>query len=223
MKFIDLTGKKFNRLLVIERNKTKTGQGTHWLCKCDCGKTKIINATSLKNGHTKSCGCYWDEQMKADRIDIIGKRFGKLLVIEKIDKKGHWKCKCDCGNEIITYAPSLYSGASKSCGCLRKEILSGENSIFWKGGITNENRRIKSQPKYYKWSKEIRKRDKKCQKCEKDKKLHAHHIINFSFNINVALDLNNGITLCEDCHKLFHKTYGKTKNDENQINEFLKT
>ena len=56
--------------------------------------------------------------------DLIGQRFGRLVVIEKLpSKKGKsvWRCKCDCGN--IKDVPSTYltSGDTKSCGCLFKE------------------------------------------------------------------------------------------------------
>ena len=51
-KLINLIGKKFGTLLVIEyKNNSK------WLCKCDCGNKKIIRGDSLKQGLTKSCGC----------------------------------------------------------------------------------------------------------------------------------------------------------------------
>ena len=57
--FINLIGKKFGRLTVIERvSNNKWGQ-TNWLCKCDCEKEKIIYGGSLtrKIESTKSCGC----------------------------------------------------------------------------------------------------------------------------------------------------------------------
>lgn len=56
-KVIDLTGQKFNRLLVIEPARTKSGKFA-WKCKCDCGNYTITQGTELKNGRTKSCGCY---------------------------------------------------------------------------------------------------------------------------------------------------------------------
>lgn len=59
--FIDITGKKFGRLLVIKRtNDHITPKGHHitmWECKCDCGNTKTITGHALKQGFTKSCGC----------------------------------------------------------------------------------------------------------------------------------------------------------------------
>jgi hypothetical protein len=61
MKFIDLTGQRFGRLLVLERDydirrMTKGTQPTFWRCLCDCGVTKTIGAGNLKK-HTQSCGC----------------------------------------------------------------------------------------------------------------------------------------------------------------------
>lgn len=60
-KLIDLTGKRFGRLTVIERTKSK-GKNTVWLCKCDCGKTTTSDGYQLRKGITVSCGCYHAEQ-----------------------------------------------------------------------------------------------------------------------------------------------------------------
>ena len=57
-KIINMTGKKFNKLTVIKRVYPNEKHGlARWLCKCDCGKEKIIRGTELRNGHIKSCGC----------------------------------------------------------------------------------------------------------------------------------------------------------------------
>lgn len=59
-------------------------------------------------------------------VNIIGKRYGRLVVIERIGKDKYrnqfYKCKCDCGNEIYVSYPSL-CGGTKSCGCLHKEVM----------------------------------------------------------------------------------------------------
>lgn len=58
------------------------------------------------------------------RIDLTGKKFGRLTVIEVADSskgKLRWRCKCDCGKEIVVYGTSLKSGNTKSCGCFRTE------------------------------------------------------------------------------------------------------
>jgi hypothetical protein len=57
--------------------------------------------------------------------NILNQRFGRLLVIEEApsNKNGNamWKCRCDCGNIIITKGTRLRQGGALSCGCLRKE------------------------------------------------------------------------------------------------------
>lgn len=57
--------------------------------------------------------------------NLIGKRFSRLLVLEKAPsgKAGHvrWKCRCDCGNEVIATSSNLARGAVQSCGCLQAE------------------------------------------------------------------------------------------------------
>lgn len=60
------------------------------------------------------------------KIDITGKRYGKLLVIKESDKRVgasgvFWECLCDCGNTVIKATGRLNSGNTKSCGCLSKE------------------------------------------------------------------------------------------------------
>lgn len=59
-RFIDLTGRKFGRLIVIKRSlPNNKWNKTMWLCKCDCGTKKSILGKSLtcKTEPTKSCGC----------------------------------------------------------------------------------------------------------------------------------------------------------------------
>lgn len=66
-----------------------------------------------------------------NKIDMIGKRYGKLLVLKESEpycakdrKRITWLCQCDCGNTISVWGESLRSGHTSSCGCLNKEINS---------------------------------------------------------------------------------------------------
>lgn len=67
----DLTGQKFGNLTVIERKHELGNNYILWLCKCDCGRDRIIRADNLKSGHTKTCGF------------CSGKRNGKNISITK--------------------------------------------------------------------------------------------------------------------------------------------
>lgn len=63
-------------------------------------------------------------------INLINKRFGRLVVIEYLGRQHHssrWKCQCDCGNQIDVNATSLKLGNSLSCGCFRRERMSKIN------------------------------------------------------------------------------------------------
>lgn len=125
---IDLTGQQYGFLTVIERDNSKPsghGKPVYWICQCSCGRIVSITGNKLKRGQ-KSCGCYKPECF----IDEIGHRYGKLTVIEKVDKtkdrKVRWRCRCDCGGEKITSGKSLRLGLTQSCGCI---ISKGEKKV----------------------------------------------------------------------------------------------
>ena len=56
----------------------------------------------------------------------IGKRYGLLLVVEKLDRREHdtsvYLCKCDCGNFKEVNINKFRTGHTKSCGCLKNKI-----------------------------------------------------------------------------------------------------
>lgn len=57
-------------------------------------------------------------------IDLTGQKFGRLTVIQRVPNKKDkvmWLCKCICGTEIVCAGNHLKSGASRSCGCYRRE------------------------------------------------------------------------------------------------------
>ena len=121
MRIEDLTGKKFNRLTAIEYIGHRT-----WLCRCECGNTVKVKAYDLKNGRTKSCGCFNAEKTKrmGEKYGkIYGKIYGKLNIHNAIEAKTthgetktrlyriwkdiHGRCNNDSsgnyGNRGITY------------------------------------------------------------------------------------------------------------------------
>jgi HNH endonuclease len=67
-KLIDLTGKRFHRLLVLGREGMVPGKRVQYRCQCDCGNIAIVAANNLSSGHAKSCGCW--------RIQAIRERRG---------------------------------------------------------------------------------------------------------------------------------------------------
>lgn len=126
-KIINLIGQDFGYWHVLERaENTKDGRA-QWLCQCKCGNKKILSGKVLRNGHSKSCGCYKTEvisQIKSK--DLTGQRFGRLTAIEKVEglKKNSnnvWRCICDCGQETLVATTHLLQGNTTSCGCRKSK------------------------------------------------------------------------------------------------------
>jgi len=154
----DFTGMKFGKLTALYRIKTEktTGRGKHamWMCKCDCGNTKIISSTRLAHGKTDNCGCMDSkcrnkkgQFTKGENVkDISGKKFGKLTVL-KLDKivnrKSYWIVKCECGTIKTVRSDTLK--VITSCGCDKKK----QDIINF--GITNHHE-LNHHPVYSIWN-----------------------------------------------------------------------
>lgn len=127
-KLIDLTGKKFDKLTVLEKAPSRK-RHVYWKCKCDCGNIIERSSEYLKKENLpRNCGCSLKKNIKIKEKEkrenyLIGKKFGKLTVIKPTKERMYnsivWECKCECGN--IKYVPtvSLTNGHTKSCGCLK--------------------------------------------------------------------------------------------------------
>lgn len=67
--------------------------------------------------------------------DLRGLQFGRWTVIRRATVEeerhykncGYWLCRCECGSEALVNSSMLKSGKSKSCGCLRREIMTGNH------------------------------------------------------------------------------------------------
>ena len=67
-------------------------------------------------------------------IDLTGKKFGEWVVINKDNSENvkhgvHWICKCNCGAIKSVHSQTLRNGASTSCGCKTKELISKANRV----------------------------------------------------------------------------------------------
>lgn len=148
---VDMKNNKFGFLTVVKRAETHitpSGQKkVMWLCKCDCGNETIVASQDIKSGHTKSCGCIPTKPKNIGIIDLTGKRFGKLVVVERAEDyvykaknrmttSPRWLCKCDCGNITIAQGGNLRNGNTTHCGC-EKMNSKGETQVA--GFLTTNN------------------------------------------------------------------------------------
>lgn len=118
-KAVDLTGRRFGRLLI---NRRVPAAG--WLAKCDCGAERRVKTSALLRGATKSCGCLYAER----RINLEGTRFGRLVVIARAVEANMWRCQCDCGQVATAHSGNLRKSHTRSCGCLAREILAAHRA-----------------------------------------------------------------------------------------------
>jgi hypothetical protein len=135
------------------------------------------------------------------------------------------KVQYKCPNGHIHFMkPDHFIHSKRRCPTCAIERNSGENHYNYNPNLTDEERiEGRSNKKNEIWRKAVYKRDNYiCKKCNiKHKTLNAHHIDNYSSNKKERFNLKNGITLCSDCHNMFHQIYGKENNTIVQLNEYL--
>lgn len=122
----DLTGRRFGKLIVLERAEdhvSKSGRKRpQWGCLCDCGNECVITGENLRSGNSQSCGCVNHGKRGLQSEDLTGKRFGKLTVLYMMDERNkegriQWWCECDCGIQRACMGKELKDGTLTSCGC----------------------------------------------------------------------------------------------------------
>lgn len=125
----NVIGMKYGKLTVVNFVCIDNGRAIYHF-KCDCGNEIDFPLIRVKTGGTSSCGCLWTTWNDITKSDIIGQRFGKLVVesYAGINNLGgtQFKCLCDCGNSVIVSRNALVRGHTHSCGCMRSI---GENNI----------------------------------------------------------------------------------------------
>ena len=118
----DLSGNRYGKLVVIERNYDIKRKNSVWKCKCDCGNYVNVQKRDLECGYKTSCGC--SKKLHTSFIDLTDQKYGRLKVINRVgfqNGRTIWNCICDCGNECNVSSHDLKSGNKKSCGCLQRE------------------------------------------------------------------------------------------------------
>ena len=222
-----IKGDKYNRWSVLGAGK----QNGFSKCQCECGTIKEVNNSSLKQRLSKSCGCLNIEQLRSRCKHLkIGTRYGRLCVNGPSKKAGYSICACECGAIKDINNIRLKNGTTLSCGCLQKEIFKSNRSDLrgtkhpnWKGGISGLRPRMMATKKYKTWRRVIYERDEyTCQKCNQvGYKLNAHHTSSYAEDKNNRLSVSNGITLCEECHRTFHRLYVRKNITRIDIDNFI--
>lgn len=159
---VDLTGKTFGKLTVLQQNKTYrkehniSGYHAYWDCQCECGNITTVKGTDLSSGATTQCGYCANNVF----IDETNNRYGYLTIIQYLHPGYHssiWLAQCDCGNTCEVNINDLRRGKAKlSCGCKSirskgeleiRQLLDNNNIIYEEQYVFdnlrgNRNRRL---------------------------------------------------------------------------------
>ncbi len=189
---------------------------------CNQCKKEFYNFLSLKSKFC--CRKCFELSHRKTRYSFC-KECGKKFELRKLNGAAYPERKF-CSKSCA----SSFTGKHKKQPIRTKEwrdniskAQKGAKGNNWKGGITDINRIERRSGKFKAWRELVFSRDNyTCQKSlERGGKLHPHHIQNFSKFPELRYDINNGITLSEKNHILFHKLYGRNNNTQKQIEEFI--
>lgn len=214
---LHIQGEQFGKLTALEPLKERKSGHVMWRCACECGAETTVRGGSLTSGNTKSCGCHKTKVKKENK-------YGELIAIERIKTSDgfRWRCECSCGNEAVIIAGNLYTGNTKSCGCLVsvRDDWSEYERVKMRAMLANEESLT-----YDTWRRQVKKRDNHtCQICsyvhQEKYDIIAHHIDSYQTVPEKRTMLENGETLCKWCHNEFHKEYGQKGTTRKQYEAF---
>lgn len=80
-------------------------------------------------------------------------------------------------------------------------------------------------PEYRKWRADVIDRDVCCVVCGATENLHAHHKNDYSYHPDMRYDIENGVTMCEKHHTMFHCDYKNSfreKTTQKDFEEFMR-
>lgn len=235
--FID-KGYKFTRMgdrFVIKTTDLKNRASIDVRVKCEvCGEIKKTRYSTYTKCKEKRgiyiCGNCSRTQKAKYTVDDIKKILTECdysLIDDMGYRTMHDKIEIECnmGHRYITEFNCFKQGFR--CPICMGAKMVGAGNPRYNHNLTDEQRRQNesrhSQFIYRQWINKILKRDKyTCQLCGHKGKLNAHHLDGYDNFESKRYSVNNGITLCQECHKKFHKIYGYGNNTKSQFENFVK-
>ena len=172
----------------VERTELQIEQREHHYCSNAC------KVEGRKNSYMKEC-------------EVCGEEFKTIparLNAKYCSQQCHGEAKvtgkekeCEiCGKVYWAFKSAEARSGARYCSqeCAVISIRSKDFDPQGRSSVESMN-----------WVKQVKKRDKCCQKCGEKKRLHAHHILSWKDYPELRFKINNGIALCESCHIETHR------------------
>lgn len=224
-----------------------------WDLSCNDNRTKITIQCGAKDYHIynqtphmfcKGVGCTYCNGKKVHPNDSLAVVNPDVIQIwsEKNNKtpyeytlksnKSVWfKCANKKHDDYLRSLNNAFRSEYKCPKCVedeKSERMRGKNNIFWRGGIHDQNDAMRHSREYKRWRTSVYERDNfTCQCCgARGVELNAHHINSFSSYPELRFNINNGITLCENCHDpridgSLHNVYGTYNVNPLQLRQYI--
>lgn len=216
---------------IIENKKSNINKDACFNCKHIKAKESVIDTYGCENvfqldevkekiskTNIEKYGVknpFQSEEIKEKIYNLNYEKYGCKIQTQSEDAKERMRNMC-IEKYGIPYMPQLNIAHKK-----------GSENPRWKGGA-EVNGLYRSTYEYKDWRNIVLKRDYYTCKCCGIKSgigkrviLHVHHIFNFADNFDLKYDVDNGICLCKECHKNFHRIYGVKNTTKSQLDEFI--
>lgn len=190
----------------IAFDKFKSGQ------RCRICKAKAIRSSNAKSRRT------------IEEVRHIFERNGcKLISTEYLNNKQKLLYRCKCGN-VARIALTKMAAGQHCSECKGEKIANSQRGKYRNPNRTDEERiKQRKYPEYIAWRRLIYEADDyTCHCCgESGGTLNAHHLRGYAEYPELRTDVNNGVTLCYECHREFHRRYGTRGFTPEDFSEFI--
>lgn len=113
----NLVGQTFGEWTVIRDDGDKKVE-----CKCTCGEIKMVSRDNLVGD--KSHGCRGCLKRSKHKKKMLGATSGRLTIIGFTEGKDYdYICRCECGNIVNVDKGCFRDGVTRSCGCLKRDLI----------------------------------------------------------------------------------------------------
>lgn len=197
--------------------------------RCKCGGISKIRFFAFKRGQRQCKKCAAKQSAEKNRFtynevkNIFEEKGAVLLSKEYINTQTPLEYICPkCGEHAFMSLSNFQKGYN--CSNCKRLRFKGENNPHYNPLLSDYDRQElgRYEEGYKAFRRSVFARDKQCVICGASKNKIVHHLDGYSENPEKRTDINNAVTLCEECHKKFHSKHGYGGNTKEQFNEFRK-
>lgn len=196
-------------------------------CK-KCGHVKRKKVQSIIHARHGCAKCAGNERLSTKEFAqyVKDNADGYELLSEVKGAFKETELRCNKGHEYKV-KPIAFIHKGRRCPQCHYESIRGEGHWNYNADLTQEEREtMRAFPGYTRWQQDVKARDNYTCQCCGDKRggnLVSHHLDGWDSHKDKRLDTDNGVTLCEECHRDFHGNYGYGGNTKDQYDEWVTT